>query len=289
MGRKTRAGAVGAGGTVSTAGVADLARSREAIRVVTDRLAGMLRNMPEGDVPLRNSKWTVCQAAAHVAESQQFFGEVLLKGIRSPYGDGSCSLDDFAPVNFEQLKALSQRDGAKLAGLIEERTSVYLDASTRFAEDQRFRIHYGTMDLATLTSYVLEHLLMHATPIALALGRPLPVDRAHVELTLRFIEHIIPWLYDDYLRQGGRGPEATLEVHLRGGRRFAIRFQRSTVTVEDPPTGRADCHLSADPVAFFLVAVGIIPQWGAISRGQLLAWGRRPWLALRLKTLLPNP
>jgi hypothetical protein len=61
------------------------------------------------------------------------------------------------------------------------------------------------------------------------------------------------------------------------------------VTVEDPPTGRSDCRLAADPVAFFLVAVGIIPQWGPISRGQLTAWDRKPWLALRFKALLPNP
>jgi hypothetical protein len=30
-------------------------------------------------------------------------------------------------------------------------------------------------------------------------------------------------------------------------------------------------------------------QWGLIARGKLVAWGRKPWLALRFKSFFPNP
>ena len=41
--------------------------------------------------------------------------------------------------------------------------------------------------------------------------------------------------------------------------------------------------------AFLLVAWGRISQWGAIPKGQLLAWGRKPWLGVQLRSWLRNP
>ena len=50
-----------------------------------------------------------------------------------------------------------------------------------------------------------------------------------------------------------------------------------------------DCRISADSAAFLLVAYGRIGQLGPILRGQLIAWGRRPWTALRLNSFIRNP
>ena len=38
-----------------------------------------------------------------------------------------------------------------------------------------------------------------------------------------------------------------------------------------------------------LVAYGRVGQLGPILRGQLIAWGRRPWAALRLNSFIRNP
>jgi hypothetical protein len=38
-----------------------------------------------------------------------------------------------------------------------------------------------------------------------------------------------------------------------------------------------------------LVGYGRISQWGPMGRGKLLAYGRKPWLALKLSKLLRNP
>ena len=37
--------------------------------------------------------------------------------------------------------------------------------------------------------------------------------------------------------------------------------------------------ISADPVALLFVVYKRRSQWPAIFTGQLVAWGRRPWLA----------
>ena len=61
------------------------------------------------------------------------------------------------------------------------------------------------------------------------------------------------------------------------------------VVTPGPPTGRVDCHLLVDPVAFLLVTWARISQWDAIPKGKLLAWGRKPWMGLKLRSLVKNP
>ena len=50
-----------------------------------------------------------------------------------------------------------------------------------------------------------------------------------------------------------------------------------------------DCHVSADPVALLLVSYGRRSQWVPVLTGKLLAWGRKPWLGLRLVRYLVTP
>ena len=50
-----------------------------------------------------------------------------------------------------------------------------------------------------------------------------------------------------------------------------------------------DCHVSADPVALLLVAYGRRSQWVPILTGRLVAWGRKPWLGVRLVRYLVAP
>lgn len=276
------------GSTKQTA--AQHARTRDAIRVVAGRIAELLRHLPDTSLPVPHAEWTVGEAAAHIAETQRLFGEVLLNRIPSPYGDGSCTLDDFAPVNLEQVTDFAERDGNRLARLITERTLVYLEASRRYGDDEVFRIHFGDMDHFTLTAYMLLHLLMHGCPIAAAVGKPLPIEPSHVELTLPFLKHVIPWLYADFRSKTKRGPRGTLEFRIRGGGTLGVRFEDTSATASiERDRSRADCYVSADPVAFFLVAVGVVGQWGPIAQGRFVAWGRKPGLALRFKTYLPNP
>jgi hypothetical protein len=78
-------------------------------------------------------------------------------------------------------------------------------------------------------------------------------------------------------------------VRLRGGGRAVLRFDDGDLTVEPEPAGPVDCHLSVDPEAFMLVGWGRITQGPAILKGQLFAWGRKPWLGLKLRSLLRNP
>lgn len=61
------------------------------------------------------------------------------------------------------------------------------------------------------------------------------------------------------------------------------------MTTGSVPSRRVDCHISADPVAFFLLGSGLASQWPLIARGKLMTWGRKPWLALKLASLFVSP
>ena len=78
-------------------------------------------------------------------------------------------------------------------------------------------------------------------------------------------------------------------ARLRGGPSFQLRFDRGTATVGPPQPEAADCRLTVDPVTFLLMAYWRRSQWPGILRGQLRAWGRRPWLGPRFQRLFVRP
>jgi hypothetical protein len=79
------------------------------------------------------------------------------------------------------------------------------------------------------------------------------------------------------------------EVRLRGnGPRYVIRVADGTAEVR-AAGGPVDCVISADPVTYLLLVYGRMPLGQALLRGGILAWGRRPWLSLRLKGMFFNP
>lgn len=269
--------------TKNGGGASTLGRMREAVEAVADRVADMVRELPDTSVPIPDSDWTVGEAAAHLVCTQVLFSEGLA-GAPSPFGDGR--LERFAPVNARLLQEFPERHGQELARLLVDQTRSFLESGDRRPAHDVVGSHFGPMDLPTWTSYVLFHLLMHGCDIARALHRSLPVQPEHAHLTIPFVKAVMPRVLD---REAGRELRVCYDVRIRGGERFAVMISDGSATVADEPSGPVDCHVSADAVAFFLLASGRASQWGLIARGKLRAWGRRPWLGFKFKKLFPNP
>ena len=92
-----------------------------------------------------------------------------------------------------------------------------------------------------------------------------------------------------YLRPSrAAGMRVSFELRMRGGSsyRMAVEDGAAVVTAAGE---RADCTITADPVAFLLLGYGRIPQWSPVIRGQLRPGGRKPWLAMKFGTLLSSP
>ena len=84
--------------------------------------------------------------------------------------------------------------------------------------------------------------------------------------------------YDPHVR-------ARVEFRLRGHERFVLELDDGLHVELPPARSRADAYLSADPAGLLLVMLGRQSEWGALVRGKVIAWGRRPQA---LFTLLGN-
>jgi hypothetical protein len=78
----------------------------------------------------------------------------------------------------------------------------------------------------------------------------------------------------------------TYHLRLRGGDDWAIevRDARAEIQRRRPPS-RADLRVSAEPVAFLLVGYGRMSRWRALLSVRMVAWGRKPWLAVPFSKL----
>jgi hypothetical protein len=184
------------------------------------------------------------------------------------------------------LEGFPERGGERLADLILEGTRSYLQVAEGVPAGFVAQTPMGPMDIDTCTSYMLTHLMMHGWPIARALRKRRPFEATHVELTLAFITSIMPAILHEPVAGGFT---ACYEVHFRGGPRLSFMFDGGQLTIASAPTRSVDCHISAEPVAFFLVGTRLTGQWGQIARGRLMTWGRKPWLALRFAGLVSPP
>jgi hypothetical protein len=203
---------------------------------------------------------------------------------RGPHGDRT--REGLADANARVLERFPERGGERLAELILEGTRSYLKAADGVPAGFVAHTPMGSMDIDTCTSYMLTHLMMHGWPIARALRKGGPFDATHVELSLGFITNVMPAMLHE--RTPG-GLTACYEVRFRGGSSLGFMFEEGQLTIGPSPSRRVDCHISADPVAFFLVGTRLVGQWGQIARGRLVTWGRKPWLALRFTSLFSPP
>jgi uncharacterized protein (TIGR03083 family) len=254
-----------------------------AIAAVAEDIAELLRACPDTAVPIPGAEWTVGESAAHLAMGNGLMAD-LAAGRERRYGDGTPG--SLAAANAASLEAYTERDGPVLAGEIVRHAKAFTDATAPRSADEPTVTPLGPMDLGTLGSYLLTHMLGHGYDIAKALRRPHMIDGERVGLTLPFLITAMPRVVD---ARAAAGHSACYEVRLRGGSRFAATFTDGAVALSAEPPRRPDCTIVAEPVTFLLLALGRCGSAGALYRGKIIAWGRKPWLAPGFPALFTAP
>ncbi|MFG2757835.1 maleylpyruvate isomerase family mycothiol-dependent enzyme [Streptomyces wuyuanensis] len=264
----------------------------DAIRDTAAEIAAMLSGAADTGIAVPGSEWTLGEAAAHLAQANELMADIAA-GRERRHGDGTPQ--SLAAANALALAGFAERGAGPLAAMIVEQAEAFLGAvAARDAREDRepagtgepLHTPLGPMDLATLGSYLLTHMLGHGWDLARALRRPHMVDRRRVELTLPFLITAMPRVLD---ASAAAGLTARYEIRLRGGAAFGVTLTDGRPVVEARPPERPDCTILTEPVAFLLMALGRRGPWGAMARGGVLAWGRRPWLAPRFPTLFVAP
>ncbi len=253
----------------------------DAIVATADRIAELLAAGADPQTPLLGAQWTVGEAAAHLALAGKLMADIG-GGEARPYGDGTPS--GLAAANRAALTAFPQRDPVLLGAKIADTARTFVTAAAARSPRDAVLTPMGPMDVATLGSYLLTHLLGHGYDIAIALRGRHMVTREMVAFTLPFMRLAMP-----------RVVNADAADHqacylLRIGRdRFAVAFANGVPTVTDAPPRRPDCTIAIDPVAFLLLALGRWTAPAAMARAKVVVWGRKPWLGLRFPLLFTAP
>jgi len=187
-----------------------------------------------------------------------------------------------------------ERDPSVLADRIDERSREFLgrlDAQT-VATNHAWLVEGTTVTTTTLVCHLLNETIMHGYDIARADGRPWPIARSHAAMVIDgFLVPTVSALGPRAMvdQQAAAGLRATFQLHIRGGDSHLFSFDDGALAIERPGARRVDCHISVDPAAMLLVAWGRRSHWPAIARGQMVAWGRKPWLGPRFPALMRNP
>ncbi|MET7454326.1 maleylpyruvate isomerase family mycothiol-dependent enzyme [Streptomyces sp. NPDC005574] len=261
-----------------------------AIRATAGDIAALLRCVSDSAVPVPGSEWTVGEAAAHLALANELMAD-LARGLERPYGDGTPQ--SLAAANARSLALFGERAAEPLAAKITEQADVFLDAVERHAPGDRATAAppvvtpLGAMDRTVLASYLLTHMLGHGYDLARAVKRPHMIDPDRVGLCMPFMLSVMPHVTDP---AATAGLTARYTIRLRGGgTAFGVTLTDGAVEVTPGPPDRSDCTILIEPVAFLLIALGRRNPWRAIAQGQVLARGRKPWLAPRFPTLFAAP
>ncbi|MFN2555645.1 MAG: maleylpyruvate isomerase N-terminal domain-containing protein [Nitriliruptorales bacterium] len=264
-----------------------------AIESVAGRVARVIRSASDLSRAVPRLEWTAAETAAHLVAVCRVYTEAIT-GYEEKWMAPYLSGPDSAPArvaegNARTLAQMTDHDAASLSRQLDEAVRAFLGALAGRSGSTSVKTPWWgeghSRDLASLAAIALGEFVVHGYDIARALGQSWAIDPAHARLVLDSAMWEIPHHVNP---ETARDVDASYMIHVRGGRRFVIHFDQGSATMH---TSRepVDCHLWVDPVAFLLVGYGRIGQWGPIAKGKLVAWGRKPWLGVKFKSLLLDP
>ena len=251
------------------------------------RLTALLRSADDRS-PGALGRWDVADVATHVSVGLDAFTAAV-------NGAGSILDDvwDLSKLSQVLIDGESTRSLSALADRIDASVTELVKTTdgAGAGEMRPWLVRGVEVPVSLFLCQALNELVVHGRDIAVAGGVPWPIERATAVLVLEgFLFPSLDGLGRAMVdQQAAAGVRACYQVHLRGGGSTFVCFDDGDLAVGPTRPARVDCHLSVDPAAFLLVAWGRISQWPAIGKGQLLAWGRRPWLGLKLRSMLRNP
>jgi hypothetical protein len=247
------------------------------------RFASMLASAPDANAPVPGLTWTVADLGAHVL--------ALTRQYRRGAEDRVPGWRDLREGPAENARLMSElvseRDVRALASGIEEGASELERAWGKLDPNEAIPWH-GQLELPvhTVADLVFGDVLVHTFDLSRAIKAPYKIGHDDAVRSFAVLADVAPHFVNYDAAAGFRG---VYDIALRGGPRYAFAFDDAQLTITEGKPARADCRINADPATLLLSSEGRVGQAGAAITGKVVAYGRKPWLAFKLNSLLVNP
>ena len=261
-----------------------------ALRDAVARSAALWRDIDKPDAPAPGLKWTAAETAAHVVGDLRDYTQALTRHANGYMTHANRPTESpsglSAMVNARHLEEVPERNLHHLADLLEAAAAAYLAAAASADTGADIATPNGlVIGPSTMTCLLLGEQLVHGLDIARAAGLRWTIGAGDALLVIPGVLTVLP----QYLRPSrAAGVRISFELRMRGGAGYRMAVSDGTAVVTSAGE-KADCRITADPVAFLLLGYGRIPQWSPVIRGQLRLGGRKPWLARKFGWLLYSP
>lgn len=250
----------------------------DAIAEMAPRFVALAEATPPGLRVPATPAWTVADVVGHVATEPKRYVELALGG-----GDWPRRVADLPAFNAQQVAELPTRDIGELTHLLTSHVQRLLTTVGGFDDPAPLMYFDGDQQVPAdlQTGTFLGELIIHGRDIAQAAGAAWPIDPAMVPLVYLGLHQVLPGWVDPHRASGHT---ATYELRLRGSASYVYEFTNGQLEVDPERPRRIDAHISADPVTALLTSYGRVGQIGPAVTGKVTVSGRRPWLALSLRT-----
>jgi hypothetical protein len=250
-----------------------------------------VRGIRDPNVRAAGLEWTIAETAAHLVASLDHYTG-WMTGERDPatYLEASShagrTSERSAIVSARLLTEFQERDIQRLADMLVPRAERFVAESQGRDHDVALMTWTGVaMTIPMMTAAMLGEQLMHGLDIARSVRAPWTISRHDAILIIEGVVAMFPAYLD---KEKAAGVHVAYELRLRGGPRYRVAIDDGTADIATPG-GKADCWISADPVAFLLVAYGRAGQWSQTLRGKIIVGGRRPWLGSKFGDYTSGP
>ena len=256
-----------------------------ALQRAFERFAHLASNVQDPNGPVRGSTWTQGDLVAHVTGGLETYAGYLNGDEAAVVDVSDIAGGTLTTSNADRLAEEPERTITVLLDRGAQALATVVEAAAGRSLDEVVAWHGRREPLRCLLATSLCEQLLHGRDLAGSIQVPWSISKREAVLVIDNIAPLLPILVNPHTT---RTLVAMMRIVIRDGPTINLAFDNGTLTVGGDPN-RFDATVHADPLAFLLVAYGRTSQWAQIPRGRLVAWGRRPWLALRLTSYLVRP
>lgn len=254
-----------------------------ALAATTSRVSRILRWADDPAVRVPHLDWTVGEVGAHLVSIARAYTNATQEGVA--VGPDVTKGDE---NNARLITNTPERSLSDLADALDACTAEFVAANAQLSRQQDVPF-YGDLRITAgcAAKLLLYDWLVHGWDVATTLGHKWRIDATDARLALDAFPEIMPLIVKD---GGASRLTATYEMRIRGSRPYFLRFDSGVPTVSsDRGCRRVDCYISAAPSPYLLVSAGRGGRWRPILTGQIVAYGRRPWLANKFESIFGSP